>query len=665
MKGYCGKVLLVDLTTHTWKIEYFDDEFYQTYLSGVGLAAYLLHKLIPVGADPLGPENVLVFTSGLLTGSGAIFSERWLAVTKSPLTGTWGEANGGGNFAPAIKQCGYDAIFLQGASKTPVYLEINQASVIFHNANAIWGKDVEYTEEWLMTHTKSKRLISTVSIGKAGENLSLISGIVNDKARIAARSGVGAVMGSKKLKAIVLAGSLPIHACYDPKEVKRLSTVATRYILNLGPLLPEKIVTLTGKLLQLSWGRAITDKLMNLIGGILVPSIYKKWGTSGLNKMSTYWGDAPIKNWKGSVKDFHGESLKKISPNKVIANQEHRYHCYSCPLGCGGVCEITGYKPKKVHKPEFESIFALGGMLLIDDLDFIFELNYVLNIAGMDTISAGGTIAFAMECFENGLIDIKDTGGLDLTWGNQETVWQLAHQMIERTGFGAVLADGSKVAAKKIGQNAKDFAIHAGGQELAMHDARLDPGFGLHASVDPNPGKHTMGSYLFYHFFRLHTRLNEPIKIPWIEKPLSSMEASEENAIKSVLTSQFFQLINACGVCKFGAFLGVDRLQIFDYLNAVTGWKKTPEDYMKIGHRIQTLRQLFNIREGVNPWDMKINLRAAGQPPLNEGPNKDRQYDIDALMRNYWKEIGWSEETGIPLKSTIDALGLSEFAINQ
>ena len=660
MNGVCGKVLLVDVTKKSFMIKYLDDSFYKTYLSGVGLAAVILNELIPIGADPLGPDNVLGFTSGFLTGSGAFFSGRWLAVTKSPLTGTWGEANGGGNFSPAIKRCGFDGIFFQGASENPVLITIDENSVTFDDATLIWGKDVEETEEWLYSKY-GRRKPSTVVIGEAGENLSLISGIVNDSARIAARAGVGAVMGSKKIKAIALNGKMRMPSKANGKKVIALNKIASRYVLNVGSFLPAFGVTLTGILFRTEFGRMLTDKFMSGLGGIIVPAIYKKWGTTGLNKMSMHWGDAPVKNWQGTVKDFKGNKLEKIAPNKILAKQRKAYHCYNCPLGCGGTCDLTGYQPKKMHKPEYESLMSLGPLLMIDNLEFLMEINHRLNLAGMDTISAGGTIAFAMECFEKGLIDKTVTGGMNLEWGNQEAVAELVEQMIKREGFGAVLSDGSKVAAMKINELAKEFAIHAGGQEMSMHDPRLDPGYGLHASVDPNPGKHTTGSYLFYQLFRLHTRLEDVKDVPLISSSNSALEASDENAKKAVLTSKYTQLVNACGLCMFGSFLGADRLRVFDYINAVAGWEKTPEDYMEIGHRIQTLRQMFNIREGVNPWDNRMNLRLAGQPAQNEGPNKERAFDINTLMQKYWQEMGWDAETGVPLDETIEALGLQDF----
>lgn len=645
----------------TFTVKHLDDSFYENYLSGVGLAAAMLHELIPVGADPLGPENVIGFTSGFLTGSGAFFSGRWLAVTKSPLTGTWGEANGGGNFSPAIKRCGYDAIFFQGASKDPIYITINDTDVQFNKADAVWGKDVEQTEKWL-NEKFNKRKSATVVIGEAGENLSLISGIVNDSARIAARAGVGAVMGSKKIKAIVLNGKKRMPAKANGKDVIALNKIASRYILDVGPLLPAFGVSLTGLLFRSEFGRIITDKFMSGLGGIIVPAIYKKWGTMGLNKMSMYWGDAPVKNWNGTSKNFNGKKLDNIAPDKILSKQTKSYHCYNCPLGCGGTCDITGYKTKKYHKPEYESLIALGALLMIDDLDFLMEINHRLNMAGMDTISAGGTIAFAMECYEKGLIDITQTMGLDLTWGNKNAVRELVEQMIKREGFGEVLTDGSKKAAKIIGGIANEFAIHAGGQEMAMHDPRLDPGYGLHASVDPNPGKHTTGAYLYYELLRLHTQLEDVESTSLINSPKKTLAASDENARKAVLTSEYTQIVNACGLCMFGSFLGADHLRVFDFINAVAGWEKTPEEYMEIGHRIQTLRQLFNIREGVNPWDNRVNLRLAGQPSQKEGPNKGRSFDIDTLMQKYWKEIGWDFETGVPMMDTIKLLGLEKYA---
>jgi aldehyde:ferredoxin oxidoreductase len=265
-----------------------------------------------------------------------------------------------------------------------------------------------------------------------------------------------------------------------------------------------------------------------------------------------------------------------------------------------------------------------------------------------------------MECYEKGWITKKDTGGLELTWGNGTVIREVVRQMIAREGFGAWLTDGSKKAAASLKPEAMNAAIQAGGQEMAYHDPRFDPGMALHASVDPTPGRHTTGAQLYYDLYKLWT------KLPGLAAPKlfydkdSRYLADEYRSRGAVAVSNFTQFYNSAGMCYMGMLIGVDRVPVFEWMNAATGWDLSPQEYMQIGHRIQTLRQMFNVREGIHPMDMKVSRRLLGDPPLEAGPNKGVQFDLDVLMKAYWKEIGWDEETGIPTVETIQMLGLSE-----
>ena len=648
MKPYRGKILWVDLTNGECREEIIPDKLYEDFLSGLGLAAAILHQRIPAGADPLGPDNILGFVSGLLTGSGSLFTGRWIAVGKSPLTGTWGDANCGGYLSPAIKQSGYDGIFFSGISPQPVYLLIDSAGPHLENAFHLWGKDTIETEETLLTQYTSGHRPAIACIGQAGENLSLISGISHDFGRLAARSGLGAVMGSKKLKAIVLAGLRPISS-NNMTEMRRLSDRCGRFFRKQLPAPPANTLHALGSLLRDFPFAFPMDGMFSMI-------LFQKWGTIGMNQASVSWGDSPIKNWAGSNKDFPAPQSAPLNPARIIEHEIRKYHCYSCPLGCGGICMVDGHE---THKPEYETMSAFGSLLLHNDLDTIFKINDVLNRAGMDTISAGGTVAFALECFQEGIFTFKDTNGMKLNWGNSEAILWLVNQMIHRKGIGNLLADGAAQAATRLnGSYDGQSAIHAGGQELAMHDPRLDPGYALHASVEPTPGRHTTGAQTYYEMYRLWTR------VPGLPRPaLLSSKArkfrSGKNVIASaVATSCYTQLFNGAGLCMFGAMLGADRLPLFEWLNAATGWLRTPEEYMKIGHRIQTLRQMFNIKQGIDPRRMKISRRAIGLPPQTEGANRGRTVELDEMMRDYWRAIGWDAETGVPLDETIKALGL-------
>lgn len=650
MKAYTGKVLWVDLTQSTWHEETIPDSIYQKYLGGIGLGAWLLYREIPARTDPLGPDNILGFLPGLLTGSGSLFSGRWMAVAKSPLTGTWGDANCGGTLAFAIKQCGYDGILFKGISAAPVYFYLDNHGPQICDAAHLWGKDAVETEDLLHVAQRGKKKPAIATIGPAGENLSLLSGIVNDRGRLAARSGLGAVMGSKRLKAIVLAGSRRV-AAHDPLKTKLLALKCSREVILPARLLYAPVLALLG--------RAIGKLPLGFTqSGTLLARVLAKWGTVGTYHVSVGMGDTPFKNWAGTDQDMP-QVYEAIDPDRVLKSEKRKYHCRGCPLGCGGIVEMQG-EIQESHKPEYETIASFTSMLLNDDLDLVYEINEMLNRAGMDTISAGGAVAFAMECYEKGWITREHTGGLELTWGNGPAIREVVRQMIARQGFGALLTDGVKRAAEKLHPDAAQAAIHAGGQEIAYHDPRLDPGMGVHASVDPTPGRHTTGAYLYYEMYRLWTRLPGLPPAQQVYPRSNRYTPGNGNSTASVAVSNFTQFYNAMGACYFGMLIGVDHVPIFEWANAATGWNLSPEEYLRTGQRIQTLRQMFNVREGIDPRSIKVSPRLTGNPPMQHGPNRSYQFDLDAFMRAYWKEIGWEEETGIPTLETLQALDLLE-----
>jgi aldehyde:ferredoxin oxidoreductase len=650
-RGCMGKILSVDLTTRTIEEEVIPEEIYEKYLSGLGLAAYLLYNRIPAGADPLGPDNILGFVSGLLTGTGSLFSGRWMVVGKSPLTGGWGDANCGGSFSPAIKRCGYDGILFKGISERPVILYIKNGKAELRDATHLWGKDAVQTEDSLKREFGEGARIA--SIGTAGERLSLISGISNEKGRLAARSGLGAVMGSKRLKALVLDGKKRIRP-HNRNEVNRLSTKCNKWVQFQLPLGPGALMGYLGALLRLLPTAMAMD-------GMIYKMILRRWGTGGLNQMSPEWGDSPIKNWKGSNEDWPMSKSRSANPDLINSHEKVKFHCYSCPLGCGGICAMPGKeKSIETHKPEYESVLALGGLCMNEDMESLFELNEMLNRAGMDTISAGATVAFAMECYEKGILTKEDTGGIDLTWGNTKGAIALIEKMINREGIGNILADGTKTASRKIGKGAEKYSVHAGGQEPAMHDGRMDPGFAVAYSVEPTPGRHTIGAYLYYEMFQLWKKVRGiPKKLPFqLYFKSSRYKASINQAQESAACSKYMNVVNGAGICMFGAFMGIKRTPTFDWLNAATGWNKSPEEYMAIGERIQTLKQAFNIKHGIDPKANKLSERAIGRAPLTHGANKGRTVNIEKMMSDYWVQFGWDAATGKPTQQCMTRLGI-------
>jgi len=380
-KGYMGKIMTVDLSTSAIEIETVSPKVYESFLSGMGLAAHTLYHRIPAGADPLGEENILGFVSGLLTGTGSLFTGRWMVTGLSPLTGGWGEANCGGSFSPAIKRCGVDGIFFKGISPEPVYLYVDDHGVRLEPAGEVWGKDAVEAENQLIKKHPNARV---ACIGQSGEKLSLISGVSTDRGRLAARSGLGAVMGSKNLKALVLNGKkrIPVH---NREEIKRLSQICNKWVQFQPPFVPGWLTAPIGALLRILPFVATQD-------GMLYKILLKKWGTVSMNQMSVEMGDSPIKNWTGSNTDWGFFKSFSSNPDVFIKNETEKFHCYSCPLGCGGICKTKG-KFGETHKPEYETVLSFGGFIMNKDVDLIFYLNELLNRAGMDTISAGHAVA--------------------------------------------------------------------------------------------------------------------------------------------------------------------------------------------------------------------------------------------------------------------------------
>ena len=637
-----GKILWVDLATREIRDEIIPDDVYERYLSGMGLAAYILYNRIPAGADPLGSENILGFVSGLLTGTGSLFAGRWMVVGKSPLTGGWGEANCGGSFAPAIKRCGYDGIFVKGISESPVYLCVKNGSTELRDASHVWGRDAIESEEMLIAETGGKSQVAV--IGPAGEKCSLISGVCNDRGRLAARSGLGAVMGAKKLKAVVLDGKRRIDV-HNRAEIKRLSRMCNKWVQFQPPFLPGKMAAYVGTLMRVLPVQMTMD-------GLLYKILLKKWGTGSMNQMSVEMGDSPIQNWKGTNEDWGIARSRSVNPDAIRRREKVKYHCYACPLGCGGICTMQG-KYGETHKPEYESVLSLGGLSMNADLESIFHLCDVLNRAGMDTISAGATVAFAIECYEAGILTKEDTDGLELNWGNSVAVVALIEKMVRREGIGDLLADGVKVAARKIGKNADEYAMHAGGQELPMHDGRNDPGYGVHYAVEPAPGRHTVGAQMHYEMFQLWKVMKSLPRIKPFYLKGRKYIADKGKAEMAAACSKFMNVVNSAGLCMFGAFLGAKRIPTFDWLNAAMGWYKTPEHYMEIGERIQTLKQAFNIRHGVDPRSFKPSDRVMGKPPQGKGANRGRSIDIEKMISDYYTQFGWDPETGKPIDGSM------------
>ncbi|MFW9971512.1 MAG: aldehyde ferredoxin oxidoreductase family protein [Candidatus Odinarchaeota archaeon] len=614
--GFFGKILWVNLSEGTFKEEELPEEIYRQYIGGYGLAAKLIYDNMPAKIDPLGSESIFGFFPGLLTGTVAPLTGRFMVAGKSPLTGTWGDANSGGFFGPEIKKCGYDGILIKGIADGPKYIAIIDNEKQILDASYLWGLDTVKTEDKLKEKYGSVR---TASIGQSGEKLSLISGVVNDKGRIAARSGFGAVMGSKKLKALVLKGNKKISIAKRDELTK--------------------------------YSREYNECIKAIKVGAI--HMWKTIGTSWLNEISGVIGDAPIKNWGGNTdEDFSSDRLNKISGEKLNEYKQKEFGCFSCSVQCGGIMKVPELGLEETHLPEYETCAAFGHLLLNDDLMSLFTLNDLCNRAGIDTISVGGTVAFAIECFMNGIINKDDTGGLELTWGNSKAIIEIVKMIIKREGIGDILADGSKRASEKIGKGSGKYAMHSIGQDLPMHDPKHYNDLGLTYAFDPTPGRHTaanldmasQGPFLSNSFI-------EGFILP---KRFKRSREDRSEALRRI--HALCQTRNCLGLCITSHHFITYPLR--ELIKAVVGWNLSIEEIIKTGLRIQTLRQAFTLREGVILAKNELPGRAIGDPPFESGPHKRKTIDYKNEYKAHCKKMGWNPENGYPLKETLSALNL-------
>jgi aldehyde:ferredoxin oxidoreductase len=618
--GYAGKIGFVDLTTGEIKAETLDEKLARDFIGGQGIGVRILFEHQKKGVDPLGPESFLGFTTGPLTGTKVPTGGRYMAVCKSPLTGGWGDANSGGYFGAELKAAGWDAVFVSGMASSPKYIAIADDRIVIKDAAHLWGRDTIETEKSIQKDAGDKK-IRIASIGPASEKKSLISGIVNDAGRIAARSGVGAVMGAKKLKAVAVRGTGKA-AIADKDALDRLRKAYIKEMKDMG---------------------GFTQMLM-------------KYGTCGLTAGLVASGATPVKNWRYTGTQSFPNLDKIADADTVIAYQSRKYGCANCPIACGGIFNVTGgkYPVGETHKPEYETIGAFGTMCMCDDLESIIKLNEMCNRSGLDTISAGTVLAFAMECFENGIINESDTDGIALTWGNAEAMIAMIDKMIAREGFGDILADGVRVAAAKIGKGAEKFAMHVGGQEPGLHNALFLPGRGTGFICDPTPGRHTAAPMA-----RIDGGPGQFAPYPELKIEQFDQYAYTGKGPMSAAASKYLQFGSSAGVCVMPMmFFG--NFPLIEFFNAVTGLDLDTAEVLTAGARIQTLRQCFNLREGVRPSDVKLPKRMAGDPPQEEGPVAGVTLDMDSLAREYRQAMGWDPDSSRPDDATLNKLGLTD-----
>jgi len=619
--GYCGEILHVDLTGETAVFEQPEENFYRKYLGGAGIGTYYALKAIPAGCDPLGPDNALIFSAGLLTGTPAPAVPRFTISGKSPLTGTIGKSEAGGYWGPGLKRAGFDAVIIKGIAETPVYLLITVEGCFFKDASEIWGKDTLETHLYLKE--KEGKAARIAQIGPGGENRVAYANIVNELAHFNGRNGFGAVMGAKNLKAVVVRGNRKVD-CYDGQTAKELT-------------------------------RWVSD---NLKDHPQAYGLYKDGTPAGLTVQNA-GGTLPTNNWQENVFN-EAEAIGAGSMERILLN---RKGCFSCPIKCKRVVQVEAGDMSvdpRLGGPEYETLACLGSNLGIGDLELIAKANELCNRYTIDTISFGMTLSFAMECFEKGLITIEDTGGYELEFGNKDILLPLIKQTAYREGFGAKLALGSRALGRELGAESEEALLQVKGQELPAHDPRFKTGVGLQYAISAHGADHWAAQHdvLYREKDSGPMRSIAPLGIT---EPVSITDLSAEKVRLFYYTHLLTMMYDCLGICVFGyisrSMIPLDKL--VGLVEAVTGWKTSLWELMKAGERVSVMMRAFNAREGLNKKDDLLPARLyqkVASGPLKGSPGIDpgefnRALDIFYQMAGY-------DEKGVPGTGKLSELGL-------
>ncbi|MFX0023222.1 MAG: aldehyde ferredoxin oxidoreductase family protein [Candidatus Hermodarchaeota archaeon] len=613
VNGYTGNILRVNLTNEKIVIENLDEIFCRRYIGGEGFVAYYLLKELKAGVDPLGPENKLIFATGPLTGFAIPGTGRNSVGAKSPLTGGFGEAEVGGHWGAELKHAGFDAIIVEGKADHPVYLWIKDGVAEIRDASHLWGKITGEVES-IIKKELNDNLIRVAQIGPGGEKLIRYACVINDLRNAAGRGGMGAVMGSKNLKAIAVRGQTRLQVQDKEKvrsKIKEFNEVAYKPY-----------------------------------------SGYFEHGTGGaIMEQFAISGNLPTRNFKDG--DFSG--AKKLDPSIMKEEIQLKMEaCYACSIRCKKIVDIK--EPWSVDPiyggPEYESIAAFGSNCGVDDLKAVCKANELCNKYSIDTISAGVSIGFAMECYENGIISEKDTSGLKLTFGNAEAMVKMVEMIGKREGFGDILAEGVKRASEKLGNGADKFAMHVKGQEIPMHEPRLKQGLGVGYTISPTGAEHMAN----LHDTSIATeRSLVSYGALGILEPLELDDLGDKKVRALVYYSNWRNLYNALLICYF---LPWDYVDVPEILTAVTGWYSSTWELMKVGERITTMARVFNIREGLTKEDDWLPERFF-QPHTSGALSKTsvKPNKLKSAIKSYYKMMGWDEE-GNPTMSKLAELEL-------
>ncbi|PKP58658.1 aldehyde ferredoxin oxidoreductase [Candidatus Atribacteria bacterium HGW-Atribacteria-1] len=622
--GYTGNILHIDLSSKKQWIEKPPENFYRTYWGGRALALYYMLNQMKPKTDPLSPDNLLIFAPSVITGTPAPAIPRYTVCAKSPLTGAEGEAEAGGWWGPELKKAGFDVIIIKGSSSVPVYLYIEDGKIEIKDATHLWGKDTGETQKIIKEELTDDK-IRIAQIGPAGENLVRFANIVNELKHFNGRNGLGAVMGSKKLKAIAVRGTKPIDL-FNKEKIGQITQEITKRIMN-NPL---------------------SRDLRELGTPAVVRGFYEA-------------GCLPSYNWTtGYFKE--GENLTAETLNKTILKGTKG--CFACPIRCKRVVEVDepGLKVDPLYGgPEYETIASLGSLCGISDLKYIAKANELCNKYTMDTISTGMVIAFAMQCYQEGILTKEDTDGIELTFGNKEALLTLIEKIAYREGLGDLLSQGSYFAAQKIGKGAEKFIHQVKGQEIPMHDPRLKTGVGLQYALSDYGADHMKAPHDTFFKDKDSIGIKE-MKGLGILEPVSPTDLGEKKVALFKLWDIYWSLLDILGVCVFGYVprtLGtLDEL--LEIIRSTTGWKTTWFELMQVGERSINMARIFNYREGFTSQDDTLpevfyhNFKGG---PL-DGQGAINKEDLQKALRLRYELMGWNPDTGIPTIAKLIELGL-------
>jgi aldehyde:ferredoxin oxidoreductase len=606
--GYHGRTLNINLSNGTIETQSLDREIVRNYIGGSGLSARIIYDTTLPTTSALSPQNPLIFMTGPFTGTNIPTSGRHSVAAKSPLTNIWGESDVGGSWGFGLKRAGYDGIIVTGKAEKPVWLLIDDDNAQIRDASSLWGLDT-YNVDTVLKNEIDER-VSIASIGPAGEKLVRFAAIMHDgkNARAAGRCGLGAVMGSKLLKAVVVTGS--------------------------------------GKKLEVADKKGLEAAVKKIVPVMVKKSEWlRKYGTSGSVEELEAMGDLPIRNWR--QRSWEGGS-KKISGQRLRETiYRGNYFCKTCVIGCGKEVRVTEGRYKGVDgaAAEHETVGMLGSLCMIDNLESISLASQLSNQYGMDTISTGGAIAFAMEAYEKGIVGKEDTDGLELSWGDADAVVEMVRRIGRRNGkFAWLLGEGVRRASREIGGKSEEFAIHVKGLELPAHDPRAFGSLALGYTTS-NRGACHLQAY------------SHPLE-GWIAMPELGYSScldphSDEGKAPMVAAMQDLMcMFDSLKLCKFSLFGGIKVKNLVEFLNYITDFDMDLKTFMKTGERIFTLKRLYNCRCGVRRKDDTLPARI-----LTRRSDRDYIPQIGRMLLEYYKHRGWSEQ-GVPLGDKVREVGL-------